>query len=133
KSSSGYHLNGLFVGSEGTLGCFTELTLKVYGIPEFEMAARAVFPTVRQAIEAATMVLQAGVPIARIELVDEQSMEQANAYSGTSYLVKPTLFLEFHGNEAGLKQDVEFTTEIMNDNGCLEIFFETDNKARHEL
>lgn len=133
KSSSGYHLNGLFVGSEGTLGCFTELTLKVYGIPEFEMAARAVFPTVRQAIEAATMVLQAGVPIARIELVDEQSMEQANAYSGTSYLVKPTLFLEFHGNEAGLKQDVEFTTDIMNDNGCLEIFFETDNKARHEL
>ena len=133
KSSSGYHLNGLFVGSEGTLGCFTELTLKVYGIPEFEMAARAVFPTVRQAIEAATMVLQAGVPIARIELVDEQSMQQVNAYSGTDYLIKPTLFLEFHGNEAGLKQDVEFTTDIMNDNDCLEIFFETDNKARHEL
>lgn len=133
KSSSGYHLNGLFVGSEGTLGCFTELTLKVYGIPEYEMAVRAVFPTVRQAIEAATMVLQAGVPIARIELVDEQSMQQVNAYSGTDYLIKPTLFLEFHGNEAGLKQDVEFTTEMMKDNDCLEVFFETDNKARHEL
>lgn len=133
KSSSGYHLNGLFVGSEGTLGCFTELTLRVYGIPEFEMAARAVFPTVRQAIEAATNILQAGVPIARVELVDEQSMQQVNAYSGTDYLVKPTLFLEFHGNEAGLAQDVAFTREIMDDNGCLEVFFETDTKARHEL
>ncbi|HWI49522.1 MAG TPA: FAD-binding oxidoreductase, partial [Rummeliibacillus sp.] len=62
KSSSGYHLNGLFVGSEGTLGCFTELTLQVYGIPEFEMAARAVFPSVKSAVNAVTSILQAGIP-----------------------------------------------------------------------
>ncbi|MBO2536043.1 FAD-binding oxidoreductase [Rummeliibacillus suwonensis] len=133
KSSSGYHLNGLFVGSEGTLGCFTELTLQVYGIPEFETAAIAVFPDVQSAIEAVTGILQAGVPIARVELVDEQSIEQVNQYSETDFPVKPTLFLEFHGNEAGLAQDVEFTKEIMNDSGCLSIQFETATAARHKL
>lgn len=133
KSSSGYHLNGLFVGSEGTLGCFTELTLQVYGIPEFETAARAVFPTVKSAVDAVTSILQAGIPIARVELVDEQSIEQVNHYSETNYALKPTLFLEFHGNEAGLAQDVEFTKEIMNDHGCLEIEFETDTAARNKL
>lgn len=133
KSSSGYHLNGLFVGSEGTLGCFTELTLQVYGIPEFETAARAVFPTVKSAVDAVASILQAGIPIARVELVDEQSIEQVNHYSETNYALKPTLFLEFHGNEAGLAQDVEFTEEIMNDHGCLEIEFETDTAARHKL
>ncbi|KOO52420.1 FAD-binding oxidoreductase [Viridibacillus arvi] len=133
KSSSGYHLNGLFVGSEGTLGCFTELTLKVYGIPEFETAARAVFPTVEDAIAAVTSVLQVGIPIARVELVDEESIRQVNHYSDTDYPEKPTLFIEFHGNEAGLAQDVIFTREIMEDHGCVEVQFETDNTARTKL
>ncbi|MGE7918523.1 FAD-binding oxidoreductase [Viridibacillus sp. NPDC093762] len=133
KSSSGYHLNGLFVGSEGTLGCFTELTLKVYGIPEFETAARAVFPTVEDAIAAVTSVLQVGIPIARVELVDEESIRQVNHYSDTDYPEKPTLFIEFHGNEAGLAQDVIFTREIMEDHGCVEVQFESDNTARTKL
>ncbi|MFJ7971103.1 FAD-binding oxidoreductase [Psychrobacillus sp. NPDC096389] len=133
KSASGFHLNGLFVGSEGTLGCFTELTLKVYGIPEFTTAARAVFPTVKNAVEAVTSILQAGIPIARVELVDESSIRQVNRFSETAYAEKPTLFLEFDGNEAGLKQDVEFTQEIMEDHGCMEIQFETDNTARTKL
>lgn len=133
KSSSGYHLNGLFVGSEGTLGCFTELTLKVYGIPEFTTAARAVFPTVQNAVEAVTSILQAGIPIARVELVDEESIRQVNHFSDTNYSERPTLFLEFDGNEAGLKQDVEFTKEIMEDHECEEIQFETDNTARTKL
>ncbi|WP_144510969.1 FAD-binding oxidoreductase [Bacillus sp. FJAT-22090] len=133
KSASGYHLNGLFVGSEGTLGCFTELTLKVYGIPEFTTAARAVFPSVKNAIEAVTSILQAGIPIARVELVDESSIRQVNRFSETNYAEKPTLFLEFDGNEAGLQQDVEFTKEIMDDHGCAEIQFETDNTARTKL
>ncbi len=133
KSSSGYHLNGLFVGSEGTLGCFTELTLQVYGIPEFESAARAVFPSVKNAVDAVTSILQAGIPIARVELVDEQSIEQVNHYSETNYPIKPTLFLEFHGNVAGLAQDVTFTKEIMHDHGCTEIEFETDTAARNKL
>ena len=133
KSASGFHLNGLFVGSEGTLGCFTELTLKVYGIPEFTTAARAVFPTVKNAVEAVTSILQAGVPIARVELVDESSIKQVNQFSETTYAEKPTLFLEFHGNEAGLQQDVEFTKEIVEDHGCEEIQFESDNTARTKL
>lgn len=133
KSSSGYHLNGLFVGSEGTLGCFTELTLKVYGIPEFETAARAVFRTVENAIAAVTSILQVGIPIARVELVDEESIRQVNHYSDTVYPEKPTLFIEFHGNEAGLAQDVSFTREIMEDHGCVEVQFESDNTARTKL
>ena len=133
KSASGYHLNGLFVGSEGTLGCFTELTLRVYGIPEFTTAARAVFPTVQNAVEAVTSILQAGIPIARVELVDEESIRQVNRFSETNYAERPTLFLEFDGNEAGLKQDVEFTKEIMEDHSCEEIQFETDNTARTKL
>jgi D-lactate dehydrogenase (cytochrome) len=133
KSSSGLHLNGLFVGSEGTLGCFTELTLKVYGIPEEIMAARAVFPSVDEAVEAVVQILQAGIPIARVELVDEPSIRQVNHFSDTTYKEAPTLFLEFHGNEQGLKQDVEFTTAIANDHHCQEIIFETDNAARNKL
>ncbi len=130
KSSSGLHLNGLFVGSEGTLGCFTEMTLRVYGIPEFITAARASFPTVKDAVEAVVSILQAGIPIARVELVDEQSMRQVNSYNGTDYIEKPTLFLEFHGNEAGLQQDVEFMQEIVEGHDCEEVAFETDTAAR---
>ena len=133
KSSSGLHLNGLFVGSEGTLGCFTEMTLKVYGIPEFVTAARASFPSVKDAVEAVVSILQAGIPIARVELVDEQSMTQVNEYNDTAYLEKPTLFLEFHGNEAGLKQDVEFMEDIVQGHACEEIAFETDTAARNQL
>jgi len=133
KSASGLHLNGLFVGSEGTLGCFTELTLRVYGIPEHVTAARATFPTINDAVEAVVSILQAGIPIARVELVDEQSIKQLNIHSETSYKEQPTLFLEFHGNEAGLKQDVDFTNEIVKDHLCEDIEFETDNAGRNRL
>ena len=133
KSSSGLHLNGLFVGSEGTLGCFTEMTLRVYGIPEHITAARASFPTVKDAVEAVVSILQAGIPIARVELVDEQSMIQVNKYNETVYTEGPTLFLEFHGNEAGLRQDVEFMQEIVQGHDCIEVAFETDTAARNRL
>ena len=74
KSSSGYHLNGLFVGSEGTLGIFTEITLKLHGIPEAILAARCSFPNISSCIQAAQSILNAGIPIARMELVDHKSM-----------------------------------------------------------
>lgn len=133
KSSSGYHLNGLLVGSEGTLGVFTELTLKVYGIPEAIMAARASFPSVQNAVSAAVSILGAGIPIARVELVDATSIKQVNQYMKTAYKEEPTLFLEFHGNEAGLQQDVDFTREIVAELGCSDLQFELDSKARHDL
>ncbi|TWT05208.1 FAD-binding protein [Planococcus sp. CPCC 101016] len=133
KSSSGYNLNGLFVGSEGTLGAFTELTLKVYGIPEMIVAGRATFETIDQAVEAVVGVLSAGIQVARIELVDAQSIAQVNSYSKTDYAEVPTLFLEFHGNEAGLMQDVDFAKEILLDSGCSEFKFEQDSLARNLL
>lgn len=133
KSSSGYHLNGLFVGSEGTLGCITELTLRVKGIPEYTMAGRASFSTADEAVDAVISVLQAGIPVARVELVDAASMIQINKFSETDYTEVPTLFLEFHGNEAGLQQDVAFTKEILHDHGCKELAFESDTAARNKL
>lgn len=133
KSSSGYNLNGLFVGSEGTLGCFTELTLKVHGIPEEIMAGRASFQTTHEAVDAVIGILQAGIPVARVELVDEHAMKEINVYSETDYKEVPTLFLEFHGNAAGLKQDVAFTKEIVNDFNCEEFAFESDTKGRNQL
>lgn len=133
KSSSGYDLNGLFTGSEGTLGCFTELTLKVHGIPEKMMAGRASFPSVDEAVDAVIAVMQAGIPIARVELVDAYAMKEINLYSETDYKEVPTIFFEFHGNESGLKQDVDFTEAIISDFHCDELIFESDTKARNKL
>lgn len=133
KSASGYHLNGLFVGSEGTLGCFTELTLRVHGIPEHVTAARASFPTINDAVEAVVSLLQSGIPIARVEFIDEPSIKQLNLFSETDYKEKPTLFLEFHGNEAGLKQDVDFMKDIVEFHHCEDIEFETSNAGRNKL
>lgn len=133
KSSSGYHLNGLFVGSEGTLGLFTELTLRVYGIPEQELAARATFPTIDQAVEAVNSLMAAGLQLARVELIDEQSIQQVNKAKATDYPIAPTLFLELHGNEAGLAQDVQFMQELLSEHGVIELAFEQDTKARNQL
>src|SRR5690625_7341258 len=133
KSSSGYHLNGLFIGSEGTLGSFTELTLKVYGIPETTVAARASFNSVEQAVRAVVDILSAGIQIARIELVDEQAMERVNGFSDTDYPTQPTLFMECHGNQAGLAQDVEFAETIMSGVDCQEFQFEKDTRSRNKL
>lgn len=133
KSSSGYHLTSLFVGSEGTLGVFTEITLKVYGIPETVIAGRAAFPSVKAAVDGALSLLSAGIAIARVELVDSASMKQVNLHSETDYLEQPTLFLEFHGNEAGLAHDISFAQELLQENGCTDFIVETDSKKRAKL
>ncbi|OAJ73109.1 2-hydroxy-acid oxidase [Brevibacillus sp. SKDU10] len=133
KSSSGYHLNGLFVGSEGTLGVFTELTLRVYGIPEEMMAVRATFPDVESAVQTAVTILSVGIPVAKMELVDELSIQKMNRHKNTSYEVTPTLFLEFHGNTAGLMQDAQFARELALEKGCLHFQQEIDSKARAQL
>lgn len=133
KSSSGYHLTGLFVGSEGTLGAFTELTLRVYGIPEATMAARASFPTVQDAVNTVVDILSAGISVARIELVDERSIRQVNLFKETDYPESPTLFIEFHGSEQSLQHDIEFAQGIAGEHGCTQFLFETDSKARAQL
>jgi D-lactate dehydrogenase (cytochrome) len=133
KSSAGYHLTGLFVGSEGTLGVFTELTLRLYPVPEKVLAARAVFPGIEEAGRAAVAMIRSGMRIGRVELVDARTVEAVNAYKGTDYAVAPTLFLEFSGSEAGVEGDVAKARAIADAEGCGGFEFEADEAARERL
>ena len=133
KSSAGYHLTGLFVGSEGTLGVFTELTLRLYPVPEKVLAARAIFPGIEEAGRAAVAMIRSGMQIGRVELVDARTVEAVNAYKGTDYAVAPTLFLEFGGSEAGVEADVAKARAVSDAEGCGGFEFEADEAAREEL
>ncbi len=107
KSSAGYDLTRLFVGSEGTLGLITEITLRLHGIPEAISAARCSFPTVDAAAQAAMMTIQYGIPVARMELLDSLQVKACNAYSKLTLPETPLLLLEFHGSEAGVVEQAE--------------------------
>jgi len=133
KSSSGYHLNGLFVGSEGTLGIFTELTVKVYGIPENVIAARATFPSVDDAVQSVTTLLSAGIQLERVELLDAPSVKQVNLHKETNYEIQPTLFIELQGNERGIQQDIETMKELLQIHDVNDIVFVEDTKSRNTL
>lgn len=99
KSSAGYDLTRLFVGSEGTLGVITSVTLRLQGIPAKISGGVCAFPTLEEACNAVIMTIQMGIPVARIELLDEMQIRACNAYSKLSYAERPTLFVEFHGTE----------------------------------
>ena len=119
KSSAGYDLTRLFVGSEGTLGVVTEITLKLSGIPEAISAATCSFPTVKQAADAASMAIQMGIPIARVELLDTNAVRATNGYSKLTLPENPLLLLEFHGSEAGVKEQAEACGAIAEECGGL--------------
>jgi len=108
KSSAGYDLTRLFVGSEGTLGVITEVALKLYGIPEATSAAVCQFGDLESAINTVILTIQSGIPMARIELLNDTQMEACIRFSGLEgYEKKPTLFFEFHGSESGVKEQAE--------------------------
>jgi D-lactate dehydrogenase (cytochrome) len=112
KSSAGYDLTRLFVGSEGTLGVITELTLRLHGIPEAIAGGICPFPSVEAACNATILTIQSGIPIARIELLDELQVKAVNSYSKLALPEKPMLLIEFHGTEAGVAEQSERFGEI---------------------
>jgi D-lactate dehydrogenase (cytochrome) len=112
KTSAGYDLTRLFVGSEGTLGIVTEITLKLHGIPEAISAGVCPFPSVRAACDATIVTIQSGLPVARIELLDEAQVRACNLYSKLNLPETPLLFVEFHGTEAGVTEQAERFGEI---------------------
>ena len=115
KSSAGYDLTRLIVGAEGTLGVITELTLKLSGIPEAISAGVCPFPSVEAACNAAIATIQSGVPVARIELLDELQVKATNLYSKLALPEVPMLFVEFHGSPAGVAEQAERFGEIARD------------------
>ena len=113
KSSAGYDLTHLFVGSEGTLGIITQLTVRLFGQPDTILAATCSFESVDNAVNSVIMAIQMGIPMARIELLDEVQMEGMNIFNPDLNLPeKPHLFLEFHGSEAGVKEQVELFESV---------------------
>jgi D-lactate dehydrogenase (cytochrome) len=133
KSANGYDLTRLFVGSEGTLGVVTKIRLRLHGIPEATSAAVCQFDSLQAAVEATIMVMQAGIPVARIELADEDQMRASIAYSKLDYLPLPTLFLEFHGSPAGVQEQAETVEAIAADMGGKGFAWAHDAEARNKL
>ncbi|HWB52501.1 MAG TPA: FAD-linked oxidase C-terminal domain-containing protein [Stellaceae bacterium] len=133
KSAAGYDLTRLFVGSEGTLGVITEVTLRLYGIPEAISAAVCAFPTIAAAVDTVILTIQSGIPVARIELLDEPQMEAINRYSKLDHKVAPTLFFEFHGTTAGVAEQVELVKDIAADHGGDDFRWATSQEERSRL
>jgi len=112
KSAAGYDLTSLFTGAEGTLGVVTEVTVKLYPIPETVMAGRVVFPTLEAATNTVTLAMQSCVPMARIELINTRQIAIINQYSNTDFPEQPTLFLEFHGSKEDVERQIETFADI---------------------
>jgi D-lactate dehydrogenase (cytochrome) len=139
KSAAGYDLTRLMIGSEGTLGIITEVTLRLHGIPESIMSAVCSFDTMAGAVDTVVQSIQLGIPLARVEILDDVQMKAVNAWSNLDYPEKTTLFFEFHGSERYVQEQVETVSALAADNGGGE--FRWSNlpeeraklwKARHE-
>ncbi|MFS4580871.1 FAD-binding oxidoreductase [Phaeobacter sp. C3_T13_0] len=133
KSSAGYDMTRLLVGSEGTLGLITELTLRLQGIPEAIRSARCAFRSVDDACRAVMMTIQYGIQVARIEMLDTLSVQAANAYSSLSLPEMPLLLLEFHGSEAGVVEQADTFAQIAEDFGGFDIAATSTAEERNAL
>src|SRR5690606_30444915 len=126
-------LTELFVGSEGTLGIFSEITLRVFGIPEAIVAGRAVFPTVYDAAQATITALSMGISIARSDLVDAISIKHMNKANQSNFLEGVTVLLEIHGHEETIDYEVKMLNEIYNNHNCLQFEAVSDMASRVKL
>ena len=133
KSSAGYDLTRLLVGSEGTLGIMAELTVKLYPIPEAISAAVCTFPDIESAVQTVIQTIQLGVPVARIELLDALSLKAINQFSKTTLAEAPTLFFEFHGSPAGVEEQAETVQAIAGDLGGANFEWATRPEDRTRL
>lgn len=133
KSSAGYDLTRLLVGSEGTLGIITELTLRLYGIPEAMSSARCTFPDVESACNAVILTIQMGVPVARMELLDADSVGALNAYSKLDLPVAPLLLLEFHGSDDSVAEQAQTFGEIAEEAGGSAFEWTANAEERNRL
>ncbi len=133
KSSAGYDLTAMMVGSEGTLGLITEITLKLQGQPEAVAAATCAFTNISDAVETVTATIAMGIPMARIEFLDAASVAAVNAYSSTTFPTTPHLMVEFHGSDAGVKEQAERFGEIAAEYGAADFQWATRTEDRNKL
>ena len=133
KSSSGYDLTRLMIGSEGTLGLITELIVRLHPLPEAVSAAVGAFPDVASAVRTVIETIQLGVPVARIELLDELTVRAINRYSKTTLRESPMLFFEFHGSQASVEEQARTVQELARDNGGQDFEWATRPEDRTRL
>ena len=133
KSSAGYDLTRLFVGSEGTLGIITEITLKIYPQPEAISAAVCSFTSIANAVDTVIQAIQMGVPLARVEFVDENGVRALNRHDKLTLPEKPLLLFEFHGSEQGVKEQAELVQQIADEHGAIGFEWATRPEDRSRL
>ena len=133
KSSAGYDLTRLFVGSEGTLGVMTEITLKLYPLPEAVSAAVCSFPSIEAAVRSTIAIIQMGVPIARVELIDANTVRMVNAYAKLGLREEPMLLMEFHGSPASVQEQAQTVQEIATEHGGESFEWATTPEERTRL
>jgi len=133
KLSAGYDLTRLLIGSEGTLAVITELTLRVFGIPEKMAAAIVRFPTLADGVSAATAIVRSGISIARCEFLDAKCIKNVNAHDDLNLSEMPTLFFEFHGSPQGVAEDAQSVKEIVEEFDGSDFEWTTDEGARRKL
>ncbi len=133
KSAAGYDLTRLMVGSEGTLGIFTELTLKLYPVPEAISSAVCTFDNIEGAVDTVIQMIQFGIPVARVELIDDLSIRAINQYSNMSFIEAPTLFFEFHGSDNGVKEQASLTQDIASENTGSEFSWTSNTEERNRM